>query len=74
MLAYRLFLEQMIASKVSCRRERMHEFGRIVLDASCGVWWIGGKALVIGDDFFIGQGEVAEEEGHPSELGWQNFA
>ena len=24
--------------------------------------------------FFIGRGEVAEEEGHPYQLDWQNFA
>ena len=74
MLSSRLFLDRRRASKFSFRVERMHMFGSIVINASCGVWWIGGKALVIGDDFFIGRGEVAEEEGHPSELGWQNFA
>ena len=41
-LASRLFLEQRIASKVSCRGERMHAFGGIVLDVYCDVCWMGG--------------------------------
>ena len=52
MLDSRLLLEQMISSEVSCRGERMHAFGGIVLDASCGVWWVSSMALVNGDGFF----------------------
>ena len=57
----RLFLKQRRASKVSCRGERIHAFGGIVMDAPCGVWWIGGTALINGDGFYVGQGEVVEE-------------
>ena len=39
----------------------MHAFGGIVMDTSCGVWWIGGTALINGDGFYVGQGEVVEE-------------
>ena len=47
-----LFLDLSRASEVSCRGERMHKFGGIVLDTSCGVWWMGGTALGNGDGFF----------------------
>ena len=30
----------------------MHAFGGIVLEASCGEWWIGGVALGNGDIYF----------------------
>ena len=51
-LASRLFLERRRASNVSCRRERMHVFGVTLMEASCGMWWIGSTALVNGDGFF----------------------
>ena len=50
-LASRLSLEQRRVSKVSCRGERVHAFGGIVLDAYCGMWWMGGTALANGDGF-----------------------
>ena len=50
-LASRILLEQRRASKVSYRGERNHAFGGIVMEASCGMWWIGGTALVNGDEF-----------------------
>ena len=53
MLTSRLFLERSIASKVSLIGERINAFGGIVLDASCGVWWMCGTALVNGDGFFL---------------------
>ena len=30
----------------------MHAFGVNVMDASCGMWWMGGTALGNGDIFF----------------------
>ena len=50
-LTYRIFLEQIRESNVSCIRERMHAFGGNVTEASCGVWWISGTTLANGDDF-----------------------
>ena len=50
-IASRLFLEQRRASKVSYTGDRMYAFGSIVMDAHCGVWWIGGTALGNGDGF-----------------------
>ena len=52
MLASRLFLERRRASNVSFKRESMHAFGVIVLDASCDVWWMGGMVMGNGDGFF----------------------
>ena len=72
MLASKIFLERSKASNVSCKGETMNSFGGIELDVSCGVCWIGGTVLGNGDDFFSSAfGEVAEEEGHPSQLSWQ---
>ena len=53
MLASRILLEQRRASKFSCRGERIHVFGGIVINAYCGVWWIGGTALGDGDKSFL---------------------
>ena len=51
-LTSRISLERRRASKVSYIGDRMHVFGGIVLDASCGVWWMGGTALGNRDGFF----------------------
>ena len=51
-LASRLFLERRRASNVSCREERVYAFGGIVMDTSCGMWWMGGTAMGNGDGFF----------------------
>ena len=48
-LASSIFLDQRRASKVSCRWERIRAFVGILMDVSCGVWWVGGMALVNGD-------------------------
>ena len=70
MLASRLFLEQIIASKVSCRGDMMHSFGGTVMKELCVLWWIGGTALVNGGWIFsVSRREVAEEEVHPYHLG-----
>ena len=74
MIAFRLFLEWSRALKVSCIGERMYSFGGIVVDASCGVWWMGGTVLVNRDGFSVWRGEVAEEEIHPSQLGWHHYS
>ena len=50
-ISYRLFLEQSRVSKVSCRWESTNSFGGIVLDASCGVWWMDSTAMRNGDGF-----------------------
>ena len=74
-ISYRLFLEQSRVSKVSCRWESTNSFGGIVLDASCGVWWMDSTAMRNGDGFVsVGQEEAAEKEGHSSQLGCQYFA
>ena len=51
-LASSIFLDQRRASKVSCRWERIRAFVGILMDVSCGVWWVGGMALVNGDGFY----------------------
>ena len=38
----------------------------------CGVW--ASRIYEMGLGFSVGGGDVAEEEGHPYQLGWQNFA
>ena len=61
-----MLLERRRESNVSCSGERMHAFGGTVVEAFCGVWWIGGTALGNGGGFFfVGRREVAEEEGYP---------
>ena len=49
---FQAILGEKYSIKGFMRGERMHEFGGIVLDASCGVWWMGGTALVNGVGFF----------------------
>ena len=52
MLDYRLLLEHRKQSKVSYRGERMYALGGTEMEASCGVWCIGGTAQGNGDGFF----------------------
>ena len=51
MIASRLFFEQIRASSVTCRGERIHALGGIWMEASCGVGWIGVMVLGNGDGF-----------------------
>ena len=50
-LTFRPLFEQSRASKFSRRGERIHTFMGTLMEASWGVWWIGGTALVNGDGF-----------------------
>ena len=43
----------------------MYSFGGIVVDASCGVWWMGGMELGNGDGFFP-SAERGSRGGEPS--------
>ena len=52
-IASRIFLEQMIASNVSCIGDTLHELWVTWMEASCGMWWIGGKAIENGDGFVL---------------------